>query len=107
MIFKKPSVGTWRPITTRHTVRGVDSNNPIGPQISDQKMAANKTANEEIPVWAPYSNGSNTFATSSSTTRYSNRVYNGLVQVAKMASESKIGKTAASGDPMYGRKRKR
>src|ERR1700682_3716962 len=100
MIFKKPSVGTWRPITTRHTVRGVDSNNPIGPQISAQKMAANKIANEEIPVWAPYSNGSKTFATSSYKTRYSSTVYSGFVQFAKMASESRIGNTAASGDPI-------
>src|SRR6476646_6593278 len=53
--------GTYLPITTRQTVRGVESSNPTGPQSHVQNTAATSTANADMPVLAPYQNGSTTW----------------------------------------------
>src|SRR6185295_19210710 len=57
------SWGTYLPITTRTTVIGVESNNPIGPQSHTQKTADTSTASGDIPVDAPYHIGSMNCAT--------------------------------------------
>ncbi len=40
-------------MTARHTVIGVDSSSPIGPQSQAQKTAAATTAMVEMPVLRP------------------------------------------------------
>ncbi len=57
----------WRPATTRHSVSGVDTSSPIGPQIQLQKIAATTTDSGDSPVLWPYSCGSTTCEETSST----------------------------------------
>ena len=52
----------WRPATTRHSVSGVETSSPIGPQIQLQKIAATTTDSGDRPVLWPYSCGSTTCA---------------------------------------------
>ena len=50
---RNSSWGTYRPMTTRQTVSGVDRNRPTGPQSVVQNTAAMMIAKEERPVLEP------------------------------------------------------
>jgi len=52
-MFKNSSDFTWRPITTRQSVIGVERMRPIGPHIQVQNTAATITATGERPVECP------------------------------------------------------
>src|SRR5262249_12515731 len=95
MTSRNSSCGTCRPRTTRHTVSGVDSSNPTGPNNQVQKVAAAISATEDRPVLAPYTQGSSTFATTSSTPTNSRTTQTSSIQPGSTATASATGKPAA------------
>src|ERR1700730_9048029 len=89
----------------RHTVKGVDRIRPTGPQSMPQKIAATKIARDETPVWLPYNQGSMRFAIVSSSNKNKTNVRPALDQPGNTARAMPIGKTAATGVPIYGTNR--
>src|SRR5207249_11945107 len=93
------------PITIRHTVSGVERNNPTGPQSQVQKTAAATSATFETPVLCPYSHGSIRLLLISSTTTNKPPVRNNFVQPGSAAIASVTGNEAATHGPTYGMNR--
>ncbi len=77
---------TWRPATTRHRVSGVDSSRPIGPHSAPQNSAETITASGDRPELWPYTFGSITFATSSSSATKTATQDRASVQPGSMAA---------------------
>src|SRR5262245_2376418 len=88
-----------------HTVNGVASNNPIGPQTQIQNSAETSSAKDETPVRCPNTTGSTKYAVSVSSTRNSPSVCSASDQPGKMANASSAGTSADSNVPTYGTKR--
>src|ERR1035441_3834544 len=79
---------------------------PADPHRIVQKIADTSNANEEIPVFAPYSHGSTKLAMTISRPANSRNTSKGGTQLVKAASESAIGSVAAIMVPAYGTMRR-
>src|SRR5690349_19224660 len=88
--------------TTRHSVRGVESKRPKGPQSQVQNDAATTTATGDSPALFPHTNGSATFPVRGSTTANKATVHSVMVQSLPTAAASAIGRQAARIAPIYG-----
>ncbi len=93
-------LGTWWPITTRHTVRGVAMIRPIGPQSQVQNIADTMTARGDTPVRLPKNHGSIRFEVTSSTTPNRTATHSTSDQSGEMAKAIISGSTADTTDPM-------
>src|SRR5689334_17878851 len=102
---RKRRRGTYLPMTARQTVKGVDRNNPIGPQSQLQKTAAMMTANEETPVLEPYNQGSTRLLLISSSVTNKPTVHAAIAQPGSTAMANPIGIRHAITGPTYGIKR--
>src|SRR5205823_6116448 len=96
---RNENCGAWRPKTTTQSVSGVDSMSPAGPHSTVQSTVVSISANEEIPVWVPYSHGSIKLPVTSSSVANNRNTNNGGFQLSNTASESSRGSKAATSDP--------
>src|SRR5688572_12491936 len=101
-MFRNSSCGTYLPMTTMHTVRGVASSSPGVPQSHVQNTADTRIATVETPVCAPYSHGSMMLFDSSSITTNMMITVSGTAMPWYTASDSVIGNAAPIQGPMYG-----
>ncbi len=85
----------WRPATTRQSVKGVDTINPMGPQSELQKIAAMTTDSGDRPVVWPYNCGSMSWPAINSTMTKSPRVPNASDQPGSTAAASTAANSAA------------
>ena len=91
----------------RHTVSGVERNNPGRPHSTVQKIAAIKMAIAEIPVDSPYSMGSAKFAVRISSSPKITVVQMSVFHSGETAKANNNGPMAAIHIPTYGTKRSR
>ena len=89
----------WRPMTTRHSVSGVDKISPIGPHSQDQKIAATITENGESPVEWPYSSGSIAWPVIPSATMKKAAVHSAIDQPGSIAAARTTGSSAEISEP--------
>src|ERR1700691_5509301 len=89
------SACTWRPATSKHKVRGVETISPTGPQSQLQNTAAMTTDKGDNPVVWPYSLGSSNWLAMSSTARYRPSVEIASDQPGSTAAASTAEKSAA------------
>src|SRR5512138_2683752 len=89
-----------------HTVNGVASTRPIGPQIQIQKSADINSANDDTPVRCPSTTGSTKYAAIKSRTRNSAIVCNVSDHPGNVANARTAGIVAEMIDPTYGTKRR-
>src|SRR4029077_18633036 len=97
--LRNSSRGTCRPITAKHTVIGVESTRPTGPQSHVQNTAEMINAIGDTPVFAPYTQGSTKFDAIASNTINKAIVISGMNQLLEIANESSTGKRAPTHGP--------
>src|SRR3954470_188586 len=102
---RKRNERTLRPSTAKHTVNGVESSRPTGPQTQIQNSAETSSANEDTPVRRPNTSGSMNHAVTKSRARNSTSVCTVSAQPGKMANASEAGINTDSSVPTYGTKR--
>src|ERR1044072_7381424 len=88
---RKRNERTLRPSTAIHTVSGVESSRPTGPQTQIQNSADTSNANDDTPVRRPNTNGSMTQAVTKSSVRNSASVCTVSAQPGKVAKASDAG----------------
>src|SRR5689334_797643 len=99
---KTANCGTYFPITTSNTVRGVESKSPIGPQSQVQKTADTRTAIGDTPVLEPRTFGSTAWLTTISMPTNIARVTKNTPLPGNAANAKARGTAAPSQGPMYG-----
>src|SRR3954454_945904 len=104
-MFRKLNPGTYFPMTTTHTVIGVERSNPTGPHSQVQNAAANSTASVVNPVLDPNSSGSSALAAMISIIRKPPITSSPARALSYTASDSSSGMLAATHTPMYGMNR--
>ncbi len=96
---RKANCGRYRPITSRHTVSGVDMMSPTGPHSAAQKVAATMSDSADSPVLEPYSQGSMTLLLTSSSSTMRPSVHSTRSQPGSTAKARVSGNAAAMNGP--------
>ena len=96
---RNANCGRCRPITSRHTVSGVDSTSPTGPHSAVQNVAATISDMADRPVLAPYSQGSTRLLLMSSSTTMRASTQATIVHPGSTAKASSSGNTAPTSGP--------
>jgi hypothetical protein len=91
--------GTYSPITTRTTVRGVESTSPTGPHRKVQATAAMMIPMADRPRLAPYNHGSMTLLLTSSRQRMKPPTQSGCCQSAAVIKLKVSGNSAPTMGP--------